>query len=83
VYLGHPAFQLRTLARELGQHPPGQLFLNWRPCAALAKGNRATYTLVPLVPNYPPSDMKGGAEKLPKEAVGATPENRLSLEVVN
>jgi Integrase core domain len=31
----------------------------------------------------PPSDMKGGAEKLLKEAVSATPEKRLSLEVVN
>jgi hypothetical protein len=29
------------------------------------------------------TDMKGGAKKPLKEAVSATPENRLSLEVVN
>jgi hypothetical protein len=37
----------------------------------------------PLQLFVPPSDMKGGAAKLLKEAVGETPENRLSLEVVN
>jgi hypothetical protein len=37
----------------------------------------------PLQPFVPPSDRKGGAEKLLKEAESATPENRLSLEVVN
>jgi putative transposase len=37
----------------------------------------------PLQLFVPPSDMKGGAEKLLKEAASATPENRLSLEVVN
>jgi len=31
----------------------------------------------------PPSDMKGGAEKLFKETAGAKTEKRLSLEVVN
>jgi len=37
----------------------------------------------PLQLFVPPSDMKGGAKKPLKEAVSATPENRLSLEVVN
>lgn len=37
----------------------------------------------PLRLFVPPSDMKGGAEKLIEKAVGGTPENRLSPEVVN
>jgi hypothetical protein len=37
----------------------------------------------PLQLFVPPSDMKGEAEKLLKEAVGETPESQLLLEVVN